>query len=103
MRLSNETINCIWQFRKIISFKGIPSNGENTNFIFDLTDKIKNICRTYSLNNPKQEQNLIDAVKSNCRKTVRDKTGKRPYTNVNLVRIQEVEMYLSISSRIFFN
>ena len=71
----------------IISFKGIPSNGESSNFIFDLTDKIKNISRTFSLKNPKQEQNFIDAVKMKCRKTVKDKTGKRPYTNVNLVRI----------------
>ena len=71
----------------IISFKGIPSNGDSSNFIFDLTDKIKNICKTYSLKSAKQEQNLIEAVKTNCRKTVKDKTGKRPYTNVNLVRI----------------
>ena len=71
----------------IISFKGIPSNGDSSNFIFDLTDKIKNICKTYSLKSAKQEQNLIEAVKTNCRKTVKDKTGKRPYTNVNLVRV----------------
>ena len=71
----------------IISFKGIPNNGDNSNFIFDLEDKIKNICKTYSLKNQKQEQNLIEALKTNCRKTVKDKTGKRPYTNVNLVRI----------------
>jgi len=71
----------------IISFKGIPNNGDNNNFIFDLEDKIKNICKTYSLKSHKQEQNLIEALKTNCRKTVKDKTGKRPYTNVNLVRI----------------
>jgi len=71
----------------IISFKGIPSNGESSNFVFDLKDKIKNVCKSYSLKNPKQEYNLIEAVKSNCRKTVKEKTGKRPYTNVNLVRI----------------
>ena len=35
--------------KPIISFKGIPSNGEDSNFIFDLEDKIKNICKTYSL------------------------------------------------------
>jgi len=71
----------------IISFKGIPSNGEDSNFVFELEDNIKNICKTYSLNNPKQAQNLIEVLKSNCRKTVKEKTGKRPYTNVNLVRI----------------
>jgi len=73
--------------KPIISFKGIPSNGEDSNFIFDLEDKIKNICKTYSLKSPKQEHNLIEALKTNCRKTVKDKTGKRPYTNINLVRI----------------
>ncbi|MDC0205466.1 ribonuclease J [Pelagibacteraceae bacterium] len=71
----------------IISFKGIPSNGESSNFVFDLVDKIKNVCKTYSLKSSKQEQNLIEAVKTNCRKAVKEKTGKRPYTNVNLVRI----------------
>ena len=71
----------------IISYKGIPSNGESTNFVFDLEDKIKNLSRTYSLKNSKQDYNFIEEVKSNCRKTVKEKTGKRPYTNVNLVRI----------------
>jgi len=71
----------------IISFKGIPSNDENENFVNDLQNKIQNICKTYSLNNPKQEYNLVEAVKTNCRKTVKEKTGKRPFTNVNLVRI----------------
>jgi len=71
----------------IISFKGIPTNGESSNFVFDLEDKIKDICKTFSLKNSKQEYNLIETLKTNCRKTVKDKTGKRPYTNINLVRI----------------
>ena len=73
--------------KPIISFKGIPNNGENSNFIFELEDKIHDICKTFSLKNSHQEQNLIEALKTNCRKTVKEKTGKRPYTNVNLVRI----------------
>ena len=73
--------------KPIISFKGIPSNGENGNFVFDLEHKIQDICKTFSLNNSKQEQNLIEVLKTNCKKTVKEKTGKRPYTNVNLVRI----------------
>jgi ribonuclease J len=71
----------------IISFKGIPNDGEGSNFVFDLQDKIKKLCKSYSLKNSKQEYNLIEAVKTNCKKTVKEKTGKRPYTNVNLVRI----------------
>ena len=31
--------------------------------------------------------NFIDTLKINCRKIVKDKTGKKPYTNVNIVRI----------------
>jgi len=73
--------------KPIISFKGIPSNGEKNDFIFELEDKIFSICKTFSLRNSKQEDNLIEAIKTNCRKTVKEKTGKRPYTNVNLVRI----------------
>ena len=73
--------------RPIISFRGIPSNEENGNFIFDIENKIKDICKTFTLKNSKQEQNLIEKIKINCRKTVKEKTGKRPYTNVNLIRI----------------
>ena len=74
--------------KPVISFKGIPSNGEeDNNFIFDLEDKIKDICKTFSLKNSNQERNLIEALKISCRKTVKEKTGKRQYTNVNLVRI----------------
>ena len=73
--------------KPIISFRGIPSNGEKSNFVIDLEDKILDICKTFSLKNSNQEQNLIDALRTNCRKTVKEKTGKRPYTNVNLIRI----------------
>ena len=73
--------------KPIISFRGIPSNGESSNFVFELEDKIRDICRTFSLKNSNQEQNLIEALKTKCRKAVKEKTGKRPYTNVNLVRI----------------
>jgi len=73
--------------KPIISFKGIPNNGEKSDFVFDLEDKIRSVCKAFSLKNSSQEQNLIEALKTNCRKTVKEKTGKRPYTNVNLVRI----------------
>ena len=71
----------------IVSYKGIPSNGENADLLFDLEEKIRKTCKTFSLKNSKQEQNLIEALRIDCRKTVKEKTGKRPYTNVNLVRI----------------
>jgi ribonuclease J len=71
----------------IVSCKGIPRNTENDNFVFDLEDRIKNICKTFSLKNAKQEHNLIENIKTSCRKIVKQMTGKRPYTNVNLIRI----------------
>ena len=71
----------------LITFKGIPSNGEGNNFVFELEDKIRDIFKTYSLKNSKQENNLIEHLKTSCRKVVKEKTGKRPYTNVNLIRI----------------
>jgi len=73
--------------KPIISFRGIPSDGEGSNFVFELEDKIRDTCKTFSLKKSSQEQNLIEALKTNCRKTVKEKTGKRPYTNINLVRI----------------
>jgi len=73
--------------KPIISFKGIPINNDNNDFLIDLEDKIRNTCKTFSLKNSKQEYNLVETLKTNCRKTVKEKTGKRPHTNVNLVRI----------------
>ena len=73
--------------KPIISIGGIPTNGDISNITFDLEDKIRDICKTFSLENFKQEENLIEAIKISCRKTIKEKTGKRPYTNVNLVRI----------------
>ena len=73
--------------KPIISFKGIPTNNDSSDFIIDLEDKIRNTCKTFSLKNSKQEYNLVELLKTNCRKTIKEKTGKRPHTNVNLVRI----------------
>ena len=73
--------------KPIISCKGLPINEENNDFIFNLEDTINRVCKTFSLNNSNQEHNLIEALKANCRKAAKEKTGKRPYTNVNLVRI----------------
>ena len=73
--------------KPIISFKGIPESGENKNFIFDMEDEILSICKTFSMDNKKQQQNLIDTIKQNCRRIVREKTGKKPFTNINIARI----------------
>ena len=73
--------------KPIVSFIGLPIEKDNNDFVFSLEDKIQQICRTFTLNNPKQENNLIEVLKANCRKMVKEKTGKKPYTNINLVRI----------------
>ena len=73
--------------KPIISFKGIPENSEVETFIFDMEDEILNICRTFSLESKNQEKNLIETIKQNCRKIVREKTGKKPFTNINIARI----------------
>ena len=73
--------------KPIISFKGIPESGENKNFIFDMEDEIFSICKTFSLQSKNQEKNLIETIKQNCRRIVKDRTGKKPFTNINIARI----------------
>ena len=56
-------------------------------FIFGLEDEIEKTTRSFKLGNKQQESNLIDALKIACRKFAKEKTGKKPFTNINLVRI----------------
>ncbi len=73
--------------KPIISYKGIPENNDVESFIFDMEDEIFNICKTFSLETKNQEKNLIETIKQNCRRIVKDKTGKKPITNINIARI----------------
>ena len=73
--------------KPIISFKGIPESQKKDPFIFEIEDEIFNICRTFSLDNVKQQKNLIETIKQNCRRIVREKTGKKPFTNINIARV----------------
>ena len=57
------------------------------NLVFDIEDEVVSICRTFSLQSKKQETNLIETLKQTCRKIVRDRTGKKPYTTINIARI----------------
>tara|TARA_B100001123_G_scaffold327804_1_gene368754 strand:- start:493 stop:2151 length:1659 start_codon:yes stop_codon:yes gene_type:complete len=72
--------------RPILSFHGLPVY-EREEFIYGLEDLISKTSRTFSLNNRKQETNIIQAIKITCRKYTKEKTGKKPLTNINLVRI----------------
>jgi len=72
--------------RPIISFKGLPVIKEEE-FIYGLEEEIEKTSKKFSLNNKKQEQNLIDTLKISCRKYSKEKTGKKPFTNINIVKI----------------
>jgi ribonuclease J len=72
--------------KPILTFRGLPIN-ETDEFIYGLEEEIEKTTRSFSLNNKKQESNLIDALKTICKKYSKEKTGKKPITNVNLVRI----------------
>ena len=37
--------------------------------------------------NKNQERNLIESLKQNCRKFIKEKTGKKPFTNINIARL----------------
>ncbi len=71
----------------IITLKGIPLVEEDESEIeYDLEDVVMDTCKNFNLNNSKQEKNLIDTLKGNCRKLINDKSGKKPLVNINLVR-----------------
>ena len=72
--------------RPILSFKGLPILDEDE-FIYGLEEEIESSAKTFSLNSKKQEHNLIDALKIACRKYSKEKTGKKPFTNINIVKI----------------
>ena len=73
--------------KPVVSFRGIPEEEVSETFKFDLEDEITKTCKSFAINNFKQEKNLIDTIKQNCRKIIKEKTGKRPFTNVNIARI----------------
>jgi len=72
--------------RPILSFKGLPIV-EEEEFIYGLEEEIESTAKTFSLNSKKQEHNLIDSLKIVCRKYSKEKTGKKPFTNINIVKI----------------
>ena len=72
----------------VITIKGVPLIDEDASEIeYDLEDIVMDTCKTFNLNNLKQEKNLIDTLKGNCRKLINDKSGKKPLVNINLVRL----------------
>ena len=72
--------------KPIVYLTGIPVI-EKDDFLYGLDEEIKKITRTFSLKNINQQKSLIDGLKKTCRKYSKEKTGKKPITNINLVRI----------------
>ena len=72
--------------KPILNVKGLPIF-EKEEFFNDLEDEIIKLTKTFSLKNTKQQENLIDSLKKTCRKHAKEKTGKKPITNINVVRI----------------
>ncbi len=72
--------------KPVLTFKGLPII-EREEFQYGLEEQIEKTIKTFSLNNKNHEINLIDALKITCRKFTKKKTGKKPLTNINLVRI----------------
>jgi ribonuclease J len=70
----------------ISTFRGLPVY-EKEEFTYGLEDEIEKITRSFKLGSKQQEHNLIDALKIACRKFTKEKTGKKPFTNINLVKI----------------
>ena len=70
----------------ILSFRGLPIDEEDE-FTYGLENEIVKITKSFKIGSRKQEHNLIDALKIACRKFTKEKTGKKPYTNINLVNI----------------
>ena len=70
----------------ILSFRGLPIYEEDE-FTYGLENEIEKITKSFKIGSRKQEHNLIDALKIACRKFTKEKTGKKPYTNINLVNI----------------
>ena len=70
----------------VLSFRGLPVD-DRDDFVYGLEEEIEKTSRTFKIGNKQQEYNLIDALKIACRKFSKERTGKKPFTNINLVRI----------------
>ena len=70
----------------IVFFAILPIE-DKEDFTYGLVEEIEIISRTFKVGSKQQEHNLIDALKIACRKYSKERTGKKPYTNINLVRI----------------
>ncbi len=72
--------------KPLLNIKGLPIF-EKEEFFDGLEEEILKLTKTFSLKNAKQYENLIEGLKKTCRKYTKEKTGKKPITNINVIRI----------------
>ena len=73
--------------RHVKTFKVFQQTCKNFQNLAADFQKLSKTSKTFKLGNNKQEPNLIDAIKISCRKLTKEKTGKKPFTNINIARI----------------
>ena len=72
--------------KPLLNIKGLPVF-EKEEFFDGLEEEVLKVAKTFSLKNSKQNENLIEGLKKTCRKYAKEKTGKKPITNINVIRI----------------
>ncbi len=72
--------------KPLLNIKGLPIF-EKDEFFDGLEEEVLKLTKTFSLKNSKQYENLIEGLKKTCRKYAKEKTGKKPITNINVIRI----------------
>ena len=72
--------------KPIFNYIGLPIDNDEE-YQYELENIIEKTARTFSLNNQNQKENIIDAIKASCRKITKEITGKKPFTNIKLIRI----------------
>ena len=72
--------------KPFLNIKGLPIF-DKEEFFDGLEEEIIRLTKTFSLKNTKQNENLIEGLKKTCRKYTKEKTGKKPITNINVIRI----------------
>ena len=72
--------------KPVLYYRGLPVYDKDE-FDYELEYEIEKTTRSFKVGSRQQEHNLIDALKIACRKFSKEKTGKKPFTNINLVRI----------------
>tara|TARA_B100001989_G_C24145578_1_gene272412 strand:- start:70 stop:516 length:447 start_codon:yes stop_codon:yes gene_type:complete len=76
------------QRNPIINIRGLPFDDlEKNEIIYELEDKFFDVCSNINLNNKKSEKLLIDELKSQLRKVIFNRCNKKPFMNINFIKI----------------